>query len=545
MATLGSNARWSLAGALVLISAAGCQRTPDKQVEEEAGRGVTVSAQGAEAAPAGEDSEEATPSAGGDRRAEPARVRLDGTSELLAVSRVAPGPRIYSRQMRTWVHEQPSPSSRKLGYLRAGASSPTSASPAGFAGCEKGWYPVEPEGYVCLNHQATLDPNDPVVRALTTFPPRTDTKLPYMYGTVRNPGPVYQRLPALADLAETEPGFESRMQKWLDAGGEIGASYAQQVWTWGDPPEDPRSAWLAKLTRDVPAFLRDGGRAPNPLYTPRPDTLVLESMRPKVGYAFVETFFHEGRRYGLTTQLEIVPTDRLRPIQGSDYHGVQIGRDVTFPFAFVRRPDAKFVDANGADAGAANYWDVLPLTGKQKFFGGVLHYETKDGRYISDRFASRLDPAKRMPGWAKAGEKWIDVNITKQTLMLYEGTEPVYATLISSGEAGLASAENTTATRRGVFRIHTKHVTATMASDESGEEFELRDVPYVQYFDTGGYALHGAYWHDRFGTPKSHGCINLTPEDARRVFHWTEPQVPTGWHGALLPLRGTVLFVHR
>src|SRR5690606_2285339 len=102
-----------------------------------------------------------------------------------------------------------------------------------------------------------------------------------------------------------------------------------------------------------------------------------------------------------------------------------------------------------------------------------------------------------------------------------------YATLVSTGEAGLASADETTATRQGIFRIHTKHVTATMASSESGEEFELRDVPYVQYFKD-GYALHGAYWHDRFGVPKSHGCINLAPEDARRVFAWTEPQVPTG-----------------
>ncbi len=149
-----------------------------------------------------------------------------------------------------------------------------------------------------------------------------------------------------------------------------------------------------------------------------------------------------------------------------------------------------------------------------------------------------------MPAWGKNGEKWIDVNVTKQTLVLYEGEKPVYATLISTGEAGLEDPKHTTATKRGIFRIHTKHITATMSSDEVGEEFELRDVPYVQYFDKEGYAMHGAYWHDRFGVPKSHGCINLAPEDARRIFYWTEPQVPIGWHGVLLPLKGTVLFIH-
>jgi lipoprotein-anchoring transpeptidase ErfK/SrfK len=59
--------------------------------------------------------------------------------------------------------------------------------------------------------------------------------------------------------------------------------------------------------------------------------------------------------------------------------------------------------------------------------------------------------------------------------------------------------------------------------------FQLRDVPYIQYFES-GYALHAAYWHDVFGTPRSHGCVNLAPVDAHRVFLWTDPPVPEGWH---------------
>ena len=59
--------------------------------------------------------------------------------------------------------------------------------------------------------------------------------------------------------------------------------------------------------------------------------------------------------------------------------------------------------------------------------------------------------------------------------------------------------------------------------------FELRDVPYIQYFES-GYALHAAYWHDVFGTPRSHGCVNLAPVDAHRIFFWTDPPVPAGWH---------------
>ena len=50
------------------------------------------------------------------------------------------------------------------------------------------------------------------------------------------------------------------------------------------------------------------------------------------------------------------------------------------------------------------------------------------------------------------------------------------------------------------------------------------------YFEA-GYALHAAPWHDEYGKPRSHGCINLSPIDARRVFMWTDPPVPSGWHG--------------
>lgn len=481
----------------------------------------------------------------------PAAVTLGGEFRPLSVSVVDPSRRrVYSRSLRTWIHARPSKKSRRLGYLRAGASTPTSDKPAGHDGCKQGWYPVEPDGYVCVGRHATLDANDPIVRATREFQPDPSRRLPYIYGTVRRPGPIYGRLPSSEELHKAEPDIDDRMEKWLTAEGEIGASYAQDVWLGGAGTlVDPAQAWKDKTTDPLPWFLKDGGEAPNIYRKARSGDLVIERMKPHVGFSFLQTFLFEGRRYGVTTDLKVMPTDRLRPIQGSDFHGVEIGKDIDFPFAFIRRSDAKFwlYQKSGnklIDAGNAPYRAAIKLTGKQQFFRKRLHYETTDGKWLSDRDASRLDPAKRMPGWGKAGEKWIDVNLTKQTVVLYEGEKPVYATLVSSGEAGLEDPKHTTATKRGIFRIHTKHITATMASDEVGEEFELRDVPYVQYFDKEGYALHGAYWHDRFGTPKSHGCINLAPEDARRIFFWTEPQVPTGWHGVLLPLRGTVMFVH-
>jgi hypothetical protein len=484
------------------------------------------------------------------RPSSPPVVNLAGESRPLAQAVVAPGaPRVWSRALHTWIHQRPSRESPRLGYLRAGASSPTSAQPAGHTGCKDGWYPVEPEGFICLDERATLDPRDPVVRAVEEHRADPARKLPYIYGTVRRPGPIYSRLPSADELRKSEPDIDERMQRWLEADGEVGAAYAPEVWLGGQPPAvDAASAWRDKLTESLPSFLQNGGNAPVMSKERETGGLVDDRMRPKVGYAFLQTFLFEGRRYGLSADLKILPTDRLRPIRGSDFHGVEIGKEVDFPFAFVRQPDAHFwlyqrSSGRLIEAGSAPYRQAVKLTGKQQFFQGKLHYETSDGKWLSDRDGSRLDPARRMPAWGKNGEKWIDVNLTKQTIVLYEGTKPVYATLISSGEAGLEDHKHSTATKRGIFRIHTKHMSATMSSAEVGEEFELREVPYVQYFDE-GYAMHGAYWHDRFGIPKSHGCINLAPEDARRIFFWTEPQLPIGWHGVLLPLRGTVLFVH-
>ncbi len=476
------------------------------------------------------------------------RVTLGGQAKPAAPPDARPGPRVYASSLRAWIYDKPSRGGERLGYLRAGASSPTGPV-AGTDGCSGGWYPVVPEGFVCVGGGATLDANDPVVVLSSAYPPNVERKLPYVYGTVRNPGPIFARLPTQEELAKAEPDLAERFPEWLSAGGEIGAAYAQEVWLGGSPAPDPARAWAERSSDPVPALLEKGG-FPGLIddgESARSD-LLLEPMRPKVGYSFLATFLYQGRRYGLATDLSVLPTDRLRPIRGSDFHGVEIGRDVKLPFAFIRREGAHFVRWDEKtnkleDGGIAAFRAALPLTGKRQFFRGRLHEQTESGLWLSDLVASRIDEAKRMPGWGKAGERWLDVNVTKQTLVAYDGERPVFATLVSTGEAGLDDHEKTTATKRGIFRIHTKHLSATMSSDEVGEEFELRDVPYVQYFED-GYALHGAYWHDRFGTPKSHGCINLAPEDARRLFFFTEPALPKGWHGVRKALTGTVVFIH-
>jgi hypothetical protein len=448
------------------------------------------------------------------------------------------------------VYERPSDQSKLLGYLRAGTvvEALGGTAPA-TKGCKNGWQEIAPVGWACTDRMST-DLDHEVLRAARG--PDFGHRLPYMYGVVTRGGPVYARIPTKEQLAEHEPSLSTHLAKWKND-DESGATYGLDVWLRHSQAPNVPTALEALDQRytspDMPWFLAGGRVAPNVSGLIKSDEAVkIDQVNRRQGRSFTHSFVHEGRRYNVTPDLVVVPADRFRPIRGSDFHGWQVDRELKFPFALIRRDGAKkwlwkSDKKRMVDGGSLKWRSAVLLTGKQQIYKNVLHYETTEGFYVDDRHASRVDPAKKWPKWAQNGEKWIDINLTKQVLVAYEGTKMVYATLVSTGEAGLADPTESTATIRGIYRIDRKFVTATMSSDEVGEEFELRDVPYVQYFHE-GYALHGAYWHDRFGQPKSHGCINLAPEDARRLFFWTDPQVPARWHGSRDPLKGTVVFVH-
>jgi hypothetical protein len=191
--------------------------------------------------------------------------------------------------------------------------------------------------------------------------------------------------------------------------------------------------------------------------------------------------------------------------------------------------------------GELDHFQAVGLTGEHVYVGGVTEFwETDEGWWLRGTDVTRTEPGPA-PFSLAENEKWIDVNLKKQTLVAFEGAKPVYATVFSSGR-------NEHETVTGTFRIWAKHVTTTMDADSdiaSDGPYSIEDVPYVEYF-SGSYALHGAFWHSSFGYVKSHGCVNLAPWDAKNLFGWTEPQVPEGWHAILASKEhpGTRVVVH-
>ncbi len=536
------------------------------------------------------------------------------------------------------VYKEPRDTSKKLGYLRVGTRIPRSAEPVGKAGCPGGWYQIEPRGYVCAGEEATTDLDTPILKA--TRPPNLKTALPYRYAFVRAVLPMYLRVPT----AEEQYKSEFKLKEHLDWYKENESDVTKVTLGANDVAIDERGVpvpdkklgelGLAKNSQElafgqllggesnadpVPFWLEGGKRLiPNISdFHTKGFEIFADRARRHTGLSLIGSFVAGDdaldRRFAVTADLRLVPATKIKPDTGSPWHGVELDASLTLPLAFVRAQSARsYRIAKGKPTGAdtLEYRSVHGLNGKMRTVEGVKYYRTVDKHWLSAQDVGLAVAPATWPEDAEKGRKWIEISITNQTLVLWEGKKPVYATLVSTGQAGLDDPKHSTATVRGSFRIRNKHVSAMMDSNESssvgghanttastttrgaaagdddreakptagkskgkshdakaakggkadkggkakdkaapGEKviprrgdgeygvtkrrgegtFQLRDVPYIQYFES-GYALHAAYWHDVFGTPRSHGCVNLAPVDAHRIFFWTDPPVPVGWH---------------
>jgi hypothetical protein len=175
---------------------------------------------------------------------------------------------------------------------------------------------------------------------------------------------------------------------------------------------------------------------------------------------------------------------------------------------------------------------AIPLTGKFRTVGGVRFDETRAGHWMRSQDLVVIVKRSKWPEFAVAQQKWIDVSLANQTMTLYEGRKPIYATLISSGRDQIGDPATTASTVRGAFRVRSKHISRPLDSREVHQSFEVADAPWVMEFEQ-GYALSGSYWSDSSGEASNFHNVTMAPVDARRVWAWADPQLPEGWHGVL------------
>jgi len=441
------------------------------------------------------------------------------------------GTRLASIAWRTWVYTDTGPNRGRYGYLRAGSVVDAREPAIVNAGCEGGWHRINPRGFVCIGMGASRDLSHPVVVASTVRPSR-GAGLPYIYGIAGDVAPLlYFRLPSAAEMRESEgPTLEGRVTAFRER--ITRENLSDLLGSIGPPPEFLSSTRPLEKPYGTVQGLRYSahmGRA-----------------APRSGFAFAKVFDWEGRWFGLTTELDVVGLERTRLVRPSALRGIQFDATQALPVAFVTTRFAMRYSQNAAGEfkpnGSFGYREPLRLTGKG-FPGSMV--EVEGGAWAVESTLRRIEPRTVFPNFVTGDRKWIDVSINEQTLVAYQGKQPVFATIVSTGIGGLGDPETTHATVRGSFMIYQKEVSSTMDGDgaEAADSYALRDVPFVQYFHE-GYALHGTYWHDEFGKWRSHGCINLSPADAAWLFEWTDPALPADWHGVINRERGTVVHIH-
>lgn len=441
-----------------------------------------------------------------------------------------PGDRIHAKARFVWIQPAPQPSKGWLGYLTLGGSvrlyegSAEKAKTYG-PGCDA-WYRVEPMGYVCLGAETTLDEDDAELVRLRAHAAKIDEPYPFEYAESIG-APRYVGLPSPKQVEKAEWDYAAHQKRLtLLREGRIAEAGKLTAQLYAGVDTSP-------FGRPAPAELGDLGQRVRE---------ARDYVAPGSTIAYASAFDADERSWLYTSDHTLVPKDRTKPYARIGFHGVRLGQGVELPIGFARKGDAPRF--RRTDAGFEEAGSVLPrlahvaLTGERAQHGKETMLETREeGLWLRERDLAVAEKAERVPfreGELEAGLRtWVDVRILGGTLVAYEGETPVFATLNSSGRGGLPvpgrELISTASTPTGTFRVDGKFRTASMVSSTDSSVVHA-EVQFVQNFH-GPHALHGAYWHDRWGELKSGGCVNLSPIDSKWLFEWSEPRLPPDWHG--------------
>lgn len=176
---------------------------------------------------------------------------------------------------------------------------------------------------------------------------------------------------------------------------------------------------------------------------------------------------------------------------------------------------------------ATTHW----VTAYKEDADGIPHYALYDNKVKATYYAParhfRLIPHEELlplSPQVNPQDKHILVNLKDQVVVAYEAGQPVFLARAATG-ARFSNGDFSTPT--GPHNVLYKSPTHHMAAGDraAANSFDLPGVPWISYITEDGLAFHGTYWHNDFGKPRSHGCINLSPQAARWIYRWTQPVV--------------------
>ncbi|MEM9727150.1 MAG: L,D-transpeptidase [Myxococcota bacterium] len=290
------------------------------------------------------------------------------------------------------------------------------------------------------------------------------------------------------------------------------------------PPMDALSRTGARLPQRY-AFVRvDGTRA----YHHPSDYFAndyVEALGRGFGIVVTGEQVYDGIEFVRTRRHTWIAKESVRFVKGSPFRGVALQPGEPLDVAWVLPRSAKVHDKPGGRVeGKRARYDVVHVEGVRGPWAKL-----REGGWVRAGSLARTS-ATTPPDGVGEDDRWIDVDVSQQVLVAYVGTTPAFATLVSTGRATKASE-----TPLGEFPLWAKLDFTDMDDIERTDipqNYSIEDVPWVQFFK-GSYGFHAAFWHDDFGRRRSHGCINLSPADARTLFRFTEPVLPAGWSAIL------------
>ncbi|PRQ05918.1 hypothetical protein ENSA5_00300 [Enhygromyxa salina] len=394
------------------------------------------------------------------------------------------------------VRERADLESARIGMLRAGARVRVDAERTFGGGCSSGWHKIFPEGWICIGAGLEIAETAPDDGSIDVAWPNVDEAMPLDYWRVNHDGTsFFHRLPSYSE----QDRADAAAQAWLAAKGR-----------------EPMPLERDKRPSEVPAVVKEYLNA---------------------GYYVTITSEHvHAKRHFLKTNRGVYARKyQLGTKEGSDFRGQVLTGEDPLPLHFVVRElelqtrvgDMGMLEGSGETLERRS---THPFVRKVRI-GDYDYYEDEAGKLLRAYAVGEAAKLKRPPG-IESDEHWIHVDLSEQTLVAYIGDRPVFATLVSTGkEPGM--------TPVGVHRVQSKFIVTSMRDQPVEDEaYSIEDVPWTQYFSN-NVALHGAFWHGGFGLVRSHGCVNLSPADARWLFGFTEPKLPDGWAAAMPGVMGS------
>lgn len=307
----------------------------------------------------------------------------------------------------------------------------------------------------------------------------------------------------------------------------------------GTPPSQGRITWSGVPLYDAPAFNA------NQIHLFGADkvvevTGVEENGEPGFGNPYNTLWYKIDTGYAFSGGIQPVQTNYQKPIFTLPEKG-QLG-EITVPYCDTKKEPYTYAERGYRIYYGSTHWvkRVIVQRDEKSIWYEIYDSHLKRSYYVPSH-DMRLVPADELTTLSPEvpdDQKRIVVDLTTQLVTAFEGETLVFSQRCASGVRG-------TDTPKGEFRTYHKgpsvHMTNEGDAVEEDHIYSLPGVPWCSFFTGAGNAFHGAYWHNDYGQPRSHGCVNLPSEAAKFLYRWSKPTVPADTEYIHLPGEGTLV----